>query len=313
MRSIFMGSGDFSRDLLKLLLEKGFEFAAVVTRPDQPAGRGLRQRATPVKATALEKGLVVLQPEDLSHEDDIKILRSLQPDFILVADYGNILPGEVLEIPGKGCVNVHPSLLPSYRGAAPIQRTLMDGAAVTGVTLILMDHGVDTGPIISRAEMEIAAEDNFVSLRERLAGLAADMVVHTLPRYAGGEIPPIPQDSGLATYAGPIEKSELAMDWSMNAKKIHDRVRALSPSPGAFSRFRGKRIKILSSRFHESPYSSEPGRIVVVDDKNLLVAAGRGSLSIQVLQPEGKNVMSIAEFIRGYRPQVGECFQEPEI
>ena len=311
MINIFMGSGVFSRELFDLLCDGGFEIRAVVTGPEQRAGRGLHSRPTAVKTAAEKRDIEVLELRDLKGEENLASLRSWQPDLILVADYGIILPREVLEIPDKGCINAHPSLLPQYRGAAPIQRALMDGAKKTGVTLILLDTGMDTGPIISQAELEIGVEEDLASLGERLARLAAEMIMETLPRFFRGEIEPRPQE-GRATFASAIEKSDLVIDWSRDAYEIRNRIRALSPSPGAFSCFRGKRIKILGGGADSESFEVKPGGIAKVEKGSLGVACGSGLFFIQELQPEGKKAMSVAEFIRGYRPGLGEMFEEPQ-
>ncbi|OFW55951.1 MAG: methionyl-tRNA formyltransferase [Actinobacteria bacterium RBG_19FT_COMBO_54_7] len=311
MVNIFMGSGFFAFQLFELLHDKGFEIQTVVTRPDRPSGRGLHYEATPVKVAAGERGIPVLEYGDLKGEEKLEPLRSLVPDFILVADFGLILPEEVLGIPVKGCINVHPSLLPRYRGSAPMQRALMDGAEATGVTLILMDKGMDTGPIVSQTELKMSVDENLATLCDELAHLAAEMVMEALPRFASGEIAPMPQDPAEATYAAPISKSDLVIDWSSEAPKIRNHIRALSPRPGAFSCFRGKRTKILAARTGPEVSGSAPGEIAEVAKSNFDVACLSGSLTIESVQPEGKKVMAAAEFIRGYRPQVGETFKEP--
>jgi methionyl-tRNA formyltransferase len=307
MKNIFMGSGDFALELFQLLAAREFEIEAVVTRPDKPAGRGLRQRPLPLKKDATARGLEVFQPENLLDEGNLTPITSINPDFILVVDYGLILPPKVLAIPGNGCVNVHPSLLPKYRGAAPIQRALMDGAEVTGVSLILMDEGMDTGPIIAQEEMSVDPEDDLGGLQARLAVLAAGMVGDKLALFATGELEVWPQGPG-ATYASPITKAELAIRWTNEAPAVHNQVRALSPSPGAFSPFRGKRIKILRSRVFIGNCEGRAGSIIDVDKEEFRVACGKGCLGVEVLQPEGRKAMAASEFIRGYRPAVGELF-----
>jgi methionyl-tRNA formyltransferase len=310
MKTIFMGSGYFSLELFEGLFAHGFEIEAVVTKPDKHAGRGLRKRTALMKTAAEAKGIVVIQPENLFDEEDINRIESLDPDVALVADYGLILPLRVLEIPVRGCVNVHPSLLPEYRGAAPIQRVLMDGVETTGVSLILMDEGMDTGPIISQSRVDIDPADNLGTLQVRLARFAAAMVVEVLPAFAGGRLTLHPQ-GGEATYAPAIEKSELGVDWANDARAVHNHIRALSPKPGVSCEFRARRMKLLRSRIYEGDCEGEPGSIIDVGKNSFRVACGKGCLEVEILQPEGRKTITASEFIRGYRPAVGESFAGP--
>jgi len=304
-----LGSGDFSRDMLDILLGGGFALAAVITSPDRPAGRGLHPHSTPVKALAGEKGLAVLQPGNPREEGFLETLGGLHPDLMLVADYGHILPRPVLELPPRGCINVHPSLLPRYRGASPIRRALMDGLEVTGVTLMLMDEGMDTGPIISQTRLEVEETDDAGTLRGKLAALGARLVMEVVPRYASGGITPEPQDESLATHADPIAKSELEIDWSRPNQDIHNQVRALSPRPGAHTYLRGKRVKILRTGLRDNPEGLEAGAFIATNKTGLIAGTGRGALELEAIQPEGKKVMSAGEFTRGYRPRPGERFE----
>jgi methionyl-tRNA formyltransferase len=307
LRVVFLGSGDYSRDLLESLKRDNFEIEAVVTQPDRPAGRGLLMQPTPVKVTALDMGLTVLGPEDLSDKEFIETLKGFEADLLLVADYGRILKRQVLDIPPRGCLNIHPSLLPLYRGAAPIRRALMDGVTVTGVTMMLMDEGLDTGPIVSQAEIDVGEEEDAGELRKELARLAAIVISKDIRRYACGEIAPHPQDESLATYADVITKSELAVDWSQQSRSIHNQVRALSPSPGAYTYYRGKRIKILRTRLKQGREVLESGEIMIGGKDTIITGTGGGHLLVELLQPQGKKVMSAGEFIRGYLHE-GEGF-----
>ena len=308
MRTVFAGSGEFSRDLLRNLLLAGFELAGVITQPDRPAGRGLRLHATPVASLAEEKGLVVRRPPAPQDPGFRVTLRELQPDLLLVADYGHILPRAVLDIPPLGCVNVHPSLLPRHRGAAPIQRALMQGAPSTGVTLIVMDEGIDSGPVIAKEELEIADADDAGTLREKLALLGARMVEEFVPLYAAGRIAPEPQDERFATYAEPIRKGDLRIDWSRSARDIHNQVRALSPRPGAHTYLRGRRVKILRTRLRDDMVDIGVATLVSPTGQTLVAGAGKGALELQEIQPEGRRAMSAGEFMRGYRLRPGEGF-----
>lgn len=311
MNTVFLGSGEFSRDLLRHLLRVGYGLDVVITRPDRPAGRGLRYRATPVKSLATDNDLTVYQPPGPQDPAFMDILDGLQPELVLVADYGYILPPAVLTFPPKGCVNVHPSLLPRYRGATPIQRALMDGVATSGVTLMLLDEGMDTGPVIAQKELAVEDDDDAGTLREKLASLGAEMFMECLPPYISGKLPPRPQDEERATYADPINKSELLIDWNCSARDIHNQVRALSPSPGAYSFLLRKRVKVLRARPAESIKVPGSGSLEIPEKDVLLVGTGEGVLQLEEVQPEGKRPMSAGEFLRGYRLQPGEGFSGP--
>jgi len=311
LNTAFLGSGDFSRDLLYKLLRAGCEFAGVITRPDRPAGRGLRINPTPVKALAGEEGLEVYQPTGPKDPAFLSIMEELRPELLLVADYGCLLTRTVLEYPPYGCVNVHPSLLPRYRGAAPIQRALMDGARITGVTLMAMDEGMDTGGIIAQEEIGVEDRDDALALRSRLASLGARMVVGIVPLYLSGSVVPRPQEEESATYADPIRKPDLLIDWTHTALNVHNQVRALSPRPGAYTGFRGKRVKILRTLPREDIQRDRPGMLEVPEKDVILAGTGKGALQLEEIQPEGKKAMSAGEFLRGYRLLPSESFDEP--
>lgn len=308
MSIVFLGSGDFARDLLEYLIRNGVEIEAVVTRPDRPSGRGLHHHSTPVKILSEEAGLTVFQPQAPTEQEFAETLKELHPDFLLVADYGHILPNAILVLPPRGCINVHPSLLPRYRGASPIQRALMDGVEITGATLMLMDEGLDTGPIISQTEIVVEEDDDAGALRVILAALAARLVLEVIPIYISGAISPQSQDESRATYADAIEKSELAIDWTLTNRAIHNQVRALSPRPGAYAYFRGKRVRILRTILDDVDKDLVAGEIRASAKSPLIAGTGSGALTLETLQPEGRKVMSAAEFIRGYRLKPGEGF-----
>ncbi len=307
MKIFFLGSGDFARDLLSNLLHAGFGLSAVITRPDQRAGRGLRSRPTSVKALGLEEGMSVHQPGSPADPGFMALLEEGNPELLLVADYGYILPRKVLEYPRGGCLNVHPSLLPRLRGAAPIRRALMQGEHVSGVTLMVLDEGLDTGGIIARQEVEVEDGDDELTLRGKLAYAGARMVVDNVPLYMDGAIAPRPQEEALATYADPIAKSELLIDWTHAAPRIHNLVRALSPQPGAYTYFRGKRMKVLQACARQDNRSLPPGALDIADGDILIVGTGAGSLYLEKVQPEGKQPMGAADFVHGYRPGSGEA------
>lgn len=310
MRVIFFGSGGFSRDLLENIIQKGLQIEAIVTRPDRPAGRGRHLRPTPVKAFAKNGNWVVLQPQSPSHKGFAESLEKLHPDLLLVADYGYILPHTILQLPPLGCINIHPSLLPRYRGVSPIQRALMDGGEVTGVTMMLMDEGLDTGPIISQEEIKIEEDDDSATLREKLAELASRMILNDMTLFVSGRITPRAQDESQATYADAIVASEKVIDWSRDSNAIHNQVRALSPRPGAYTFFRGRRVKILRSWPEGALEYLGVGEVKVTEKNTLTAGTGGGALTIIVLQPEGKKVLEAAEFVRGYRPIPGEGFTD---
>jgi methionyl-tRNA formyltransferase len=308
LRFFFFGSGEFSGDILKTLIENKLIPQAVITRVDRPGGRGRRLRPTPVKLLAEESGLKVMQPRNIKEDSFLDTLNAAKPEVILLADYGELLPPALLQLPPGGCVNVHPSLLPRYRGASPVQRALMDGEDITGVTLMLMERGLDMGPIIYQEELEIGEEDDAGSLARKLAVLGGLLLVSRLPAYLSGEITPHPQDENEASYAEPINKRELLIDWSRKARTVFNQVRALSPSPGAYTYLHNKRLKILRAMPAAAGGKSPPGTIVVQEKDHLLVKAGEGALKLESLQPEGKKIMSAGEFLRGYHPKPGERF-----
>jgi methionyl-tRNA formyltransferase len=285
--------------------------SAVFTRPDQPAGRGLRRRPTPVKTLAEQEGLKVFQPDGPGDSLFTAALDEVETEMILVADYGYLLPRNILEYTATGCLNVHPSLLPRYRGAAPIQRALMLGERVTGVSLMVLDEGMDSGDVIASLELAVEDSDNALTLREKLAVLGARLLVETLPLYLAGAVTPTPQDESMATYADPIRKADMVIDWTQAATIIHNQVRSLSPRPGAYTGFRGKRVKILRSLPCDDIRDAVPGEIVLESKGGVAVGAGEGSLKLMELQPEGKTVLSASEFRRGYRLSGGDTFITP--
>jgi len=307
LATVFLGSGEFSRDLLTELLRSGYGITSVITPQDRPAGRGLKLRPTAVKALAEAEGLEVLQPSGPADSSFLDALRGTRPDVLLVADYGYVLPGTVLGFPSRGCVNVHPSLLPRYRGAAPIQRALMEGESETGVTLMLMDEGLDTGPVIASEKVAIEEEDDALTLRGKLALLGARLVLEELPGFLSGKTVPRPQEEGHATYADPIRKEEAAIDWTRDAMTIFNQVRALSPRPGAHTWLEGKRVKILRARPRQD-VAAAPGKVAAAAGDALVVGAGEQALQVYELQPEGRKVMGAGEFMRGYRISEGDLF-----
>lgn len=301
-RLIFMGTPRFAVPSLKRLREE-YEVVAVVTRPDKAAGRGGRVAFSPVKEVALSWGIPVMQPPSLKKEEVVVSLRELEPQVIVVAAYGQILPPEVLAIPPFGCLNVHASLLPKCRGASPVAGALLAGEEETGITIMLMDEGMDTGPILAQAGLPIALEDNRGSLTEKLARLGADLLLETLPRWLKGEIVPQPQEDDKATYTKILRKGDGLIDWSMSSGEIWRRVRAYNPWPSAYTHFEGRTLKILRAGSIKEG-RGEPG-LVVATKEGAAVVTGEGLLALEEVQLAGKRAMGIAEFLRGQRRFVG--------
>jgi methionyl-tRNA formyltransferase len=294
-----MGTPQFAVKPLRALVADGHEIAGVVTRIDKPAGRGKVMTSPPVKLAAEEMGLVVFQPRRVRDPGFMSLLRKIDPEVIVVAAYGQILPEEVLAIPKFGCINIHASLLPAYRGAAPINWAIIRGEQETGDTIMLMDAGMDTGAILMRESVPIGIQDTAGELTERLSALGAKLITRALPLIASGTLTPVPQDGSKATLAPLLKKEDGRIDWTLSATDIHNRVRGLSPWPGAFSVLDGKTIKIIAAEAVAG--SGEPGMLYERAGAVLDVGCGSGMLRILSLQPEGKKVMSAAEFLRGHR------------
>ncbi len=312
MRVVFIGSGAIGVPTLRAL-SKEHEVIAVFTRPDRPAGRGYQLRPTPIKLAAQELGLPIHQPEDINAPAVLGQIRELAPDVIVVASFGQILTGELLRIPRLGAINLHASLLPKYRGAAPIQWALIRGEQETGVTTFLMDEGMDTGPILLQRRVEITPEDDAGSIEEKLAKLGAEVVLETLEGLAKGELEPQPQDHSAATYAPKLKKAHEKLDWARPARELVNLIRALSPRPGAFTLFRGKRLKIYKAKVvgleTEQGWRARPGEILGLGEEGPLVKTGTEALELLEVQPEGKRRMSGPDFARGYRITAGELLE----
>lgn len=305
-----MGTAELACPSLRALhAQPAFSVVAVVTQPDKPRGRDLQLQPTPVKAVALELGLPVLQPERARHEPFVQQLRELQPELIVVAAYGQILPPVILDLPQHGCLNVHTSILPKYRGAAPIQWAILDDEPETGVTIMKMDAGLDTGAIVSVVTTPIAPEDNAQTLHDRLATMGAAALVETIPGYLDGRIRPVPQPAEGSSYARKITKDDGRIDWSLPARTIWNRVRAFTPWPGAYTSRRSKGgerlLKIWLAAVEESS-GGEPGRILAADKSGIVVACGRHDLRILQLQREGGRKLTAAEFLAGHPMSAGE-------
>ncbi|MCC6332978.1 MAG: methionyl-tRNA formyltransferase [Myxococcales bacterium] len=297
-----MGTPDFAVKSLEACLELG-EVVAVVTQPDKPRGRGQELSFSPVKQLAVAKGLTVLQPQKVRGVGFADELRALAADVAVVTAYGKLLPRDVLDVPRHGCVNVHASLLPRFRGAAPIQWAIASGDEKTGVCLMKMDEGMDTGPVIDRAELPILPTDTSATLHDKLAALGGEVLRRALPRYLAGELRPVAQASEGVVLAPMIQKEDGQLDFTRPAVELERRLRAFTPWPGAFTRLQGALLKIHQAKVREG--KGEAGTVLAVGPSGLEVACGQGSLLLEGLQPEGKRVMSARDFLAGRSVAVG--------
>ncbi len=299
-RVVFMGSASFSLPALRVLLEEGYEVVAVVTTPDRPAGRSRRIRPGPVKAFALENGLPLWQPETLRTPDTWERLRALSPQVIVVAAYGEILRPEVLALPPRGCLNLHPSLLPRWRGPSPVAAAILAGDRETGVTLMQMDAGMDSGPILAQEVLPLSGQERQGELSARLAEMGADLLRRTLPAWLAGKIAPQPQEEGRATYCRPLRREDGRVDWTRPAAHIERMVRAYDPWPGTYTFLHGRRLHIWRATARPETLPFPPGT-AHLDGRRLLVTTGEGSLSLEEVQWEGKRRLPIREFLLGQR------------
>ncbi len=303
-RIVFMGTPAFAVPSLERLAES-YEIATVVTQPDRPAGRKRRLAASPAKEAALRRGLQVWQPPTLRTPEAVARLHMLAPDLVVVVAFGQILRANVLEIPPHGCLNVHGSLLPRYRGAAPAVAAILAGETQTGITLMQMDEGMDTGPIIAQADCPIAPDDTTATLRERLSQLGANLLIETLPAWLAGEIAPRPQDDSQATYCGLVSKSDGRLDWKLSAEELARWVRAYFPWPTAFTDWQGKPLKVLrAAPLSDWRGEGQPGQVIELGD-GAGVVTGESVLRLEKVQWAGKRAMAIKEFLRGQRGFVG--------
>jgi methionyl-tRNA formyltransferase len=315
VRVAFAGTPEFARVALQAIGEAGHDVVLVLTQPDRPAGRGLKLQATPVKALALDRGWPVVQPRGLRLDgrwpDDASAaraaLQAAAPDVMVVAAYGLILPRWVLELPRLGCLNIHGSLLPRWRGAAPIHRAIEAGDTVTGITIMQMDEGLDTGPMLLEAAEPIRAEDSTGTLHDRLAALGARLVVEALRQSRQGPLAGRPQPPAGATYAHKVEKAESAVDWRQPAQAIARRVRAFDPFPGMHFQRAGHVVKLWrAAAVGPLGAGAAPGTVLEAAGERLVVACGDGALELQQLQPAGGRRLEVGEFLRGHALAVGE-------
>lgn len=313
MRIIFMGTPDFALYSLEAISSQADnEIIAVLTQADKPKGRGYALTPPPVKVWASERGIPVYQPATLKDGAFEETLRELDPDLIVVTAYGKLLPPYVLDYPKHGCINVHTSLLPRWRGAAPMQRAILAGDTVTGVSVQYMGVELDTGDVLVTREIPIGADDNLETVHDRLGEVSREALCETLERIKAGTLEPKVQDHALATYAAKIEKSDCVIDFAKAAQTVHDQIRALSPMPLAFTRTPdGKLLKVVRARIARADGShGEPGRVLSLDGGEIEVACGVGTVSLLVVLPEGKGRMAAADYIRGRRIACGDRLGE---
>ncbi len=307
MRLIFMGSPEFAVPPLEHLVLNQYHIAAVYTQPDKPAGRGRSLVPTPVKRAAMTWKLPVVQPTSLKKPEVVAQLADFHPDIIVVAAFGQILPQSVLDLPRYGCINIHPSLLPRFRGASPVASAILAGDEFTGVSLMLLDKGLDTGPVLARAQISISAHDTTGSLTAKLSLLAARLLLEVLPCWIRGELTPQPQNEAEAVYSAPISKEDGEIDWHLSAIDIWRRVRAFQPWPGCYTRWRGRQLKIMEAVPLPGGGTLEAGQVVAMEGAkaDFGVGAGEGVLGISRVQLGGKRAMLAAEFLRGQRGFIG--------
>jgi len=305
MAILFFGTPDFAVPSLNALLDAGEDISLVVTQPDRRKGRDRSPSPTAVKKAATAKRIQVLQPMTVKDSVFFNSVSAQQPEFIVVVAYGQVLPSELLQVPSRGCINVHASLLPAYRGAAPIQWSLINGDQKTGITTMLMDPGLDTGDILLSQEIAILDDDNTITLSHSLAYMGASLLVKTIHGIRDGSVSPRPQQN-TPSYAPPLKKEGGRITWDRNARDLFNFVRGMYPWPGAFSSFRARSIKFLDTRPSEG--NGEPGKIASLSSDTFQIGTGNGLLSIIKVHPEGKSVMDARSFMNGYRIREGETF-----
>ncbi|SCZ86264.1 methionyl-tRNA formyltransferase [Nitrosomonas mobilis] len=309
MKILFAGTPIFAATALDAMLAASFPVDLVLTQPDRAAGRGLKMQASAVKQLAQQHNLPLLQPLSLKSAELEAQLHAATPDVMIVAAYGLILPATLLQIPRYGCINIHASLLPRWRGAAPIQRAILAGDQETGITIMQMDNGLDTGAILSRHPISIAPNETTATLHDKLAILGGTSIVATLQDLVGGKLTLTPQAETSASYAAKISKSEAAIDWTLNASHIERKIRAFNPYPGAFSSLAGNPIKIWqTSVVDPDSFSGMPGKIIHVASDGIAVACGHGTLRIEILQPAGGKKLTAAQFMAGHAFSIGDRF-----
>lgn len=300
VRILFMGTPDFAVPSLEALAAEGYRVVAAVTQPDRPVGRKQVLTPPPVKEAALRLGIPVLQPEKIKADEALAQVLALEPDLIVTAAYGQILPKRLLDAPRYGCINVHASLLPKYRGGAPIHKAIVEGETESGVTIMYMVEALDAGDMLSRVVVPIDERDTAGTLFDKLAAAGAKLLVETVPKLLAGEIVPEPQDHEAATYAPTLKRVDERVDWTRTARQVYNQVRGLNPWPVAFTTYGGKVWKLWWVEMQaDDGQLAEPGTIVAREEDGLVVACGSGAVKITELQPEGKKRMSARDFLRG--------------
>ncbi len=298
MRVVFMGTPDIAATCLKKILADGFDVVGVYTQPDRPKGRGMKLVASPVKEVAVAAGIPVFQPENFREEETVEQLRALQPDICAVVAYGRILPQKVLDVPKYGCINIHASLLPQYRGSAPYQWAVLDGLTETGVTAMYLTREMDAGDIIDVSKTPIGENETAGELLDHLAVLGAELLSRTLTRFERGKVPATPQDAAGVSYAPMLDKSMCPIDWTKTAQQVHNHVRGLHPWPVATMELQGKTFKVHATRVVEG--SGKPGEILSLTKTGLRIACGEGAVEIISLQAEGGKRMAAPDYFRGH-------------
>lgn len=306
MKIVFMGTPDFAAGALKSLIEAGHEITAVVTQPDKAKGRSQELLPPPVKVVALEHGIPVLQPVRIKRPEEVEKLKQYPADIYVVAAFGQILSQEILDIPEYGCLNIHASLLPKYRGASPIQHVIIDGEEKTGITIMQMDAGLDTGDMLYQKEIAISPKDTYASLHDKLMVLGGEAIVEALPLLEQGKLVPRKQEDALSCYAHLIDKTMGELDFTKSAEILDRLIRGLNPWPSAYTTYHGKQLKVWEAEPVKSPKAGKPGEILAVEKDAVLVAAGSGALRITSLQLSGKKRMSAHDFLLGVRMTPGE-------
>ena len=303
MRILFMGTPEFAEMSLRSLVEDNRDVVCVITQPDKPKGRGYEMAMPEVKIYAMEKNIPVYQPETLKDGAILPILEEYRPDVIIVVAYGKILPEYILNFPQYGCINIHGSLLPEYRGAAPIQRAVIDGKKVSGVTSMYMEKGLDTGDMLIKKELPIGPETTAGQYHDELAVLGGKVLLETLDALSAGALTPEKQNDSASTYASQLSKAEGEINWNNTSEQIYNKVRGLNPWPKAFSFINGKRFVV--DFVYKSENSGAPGQVLSADENGITVACGEGSVIIKEIKIEGKKKMSVADFLRGHKIEKG--------
>jgi len=301
LHAIFMGTPDFAVPCLDMMVKEGYHIDAVVTQPDRPKGRGQKLAYSPVKQAALEYNLPVLQPQSIKTDDFYNQISAFQPDVIIVIAFGQFLPKRILDLPSNGCINVHASLLPKYRGSAPIHWAIINGETVSGITTMYMDVGMDTGDMIIKSEIPILPGDTTGSLHDKLQDLGAKVLSETLQQIAAGTAMRTPQNEEEATYAKLLCRNTECIDWHQPAASIHNLVRGLNPWPGAYCTFRNKTLKIWQTRVYDAAAPcSQPGQVIQLTQEGLVLETGKGTIELLEVQPESKRRMKASDFVCGY-------------